>query len=61
MNNKIRKGECVMAKVTLSFSYPEGIKKKLQILAAKDNRTLSWYITNILDKTVKKIITKRRK
>lgn len=50
-----------MTKVTLSFSYPEKIRIKLQKLADKDNRTLSWYITNILDKAVKKIITKRRK
>jgi len=49
-----------MSKITISFSYPEAIKKKLQELAIKDNRTLSWYITNILDKTVKRIIIKRR-
>jgi len=37
-----------MAATRLSFSYPEDMKRKLLILAKKDNRSLSSYVQNIL-------------
>lgn len=37
-----------MDKVRVSFSYPEGTKKKLTKLAVKDGRKLQGYIKSIL-------------
>ena len=37
-----------MAATRLSFSYPEAMKKRLQVLAKKDNRSLSSYVQNVL-------------
>jgi len=43
-----------MSKVTLSFSYQEDVKEKLQKLADKKGRTLANYIAAIiLDEAVK--------
>jgi len=45
----------------LSFSFPAQMKSKLQKNARGKCGTLSWYIKNIFEIELKRIITERRK
>jgi len=45
----------------LSFSYPEGLKNQLVVLAKKDNRSLSSYVQNVLSDHIEKKTPKKRK